>query len=486
MLTHKMLERCLVLVNTLVLARVLDPADFGIVAMAASFVAMLDIFTAFGLDVALIQRRDATADHYNTAWTLNVASGVLVATLLTLLAWPLSLFYREPRLVPVICVFALSSLVQGFENIGVVEFRKQMNFRREFMFLFSKRLATVAVTVPLAFALRSYWAMVLATLVGRLCGVALSFILHPFRPRMSFGALGEFFHFSKWVFLQNMLTFFKERSADFVIGRMAGAHSLGVFNVSTDVANMPGTELVAPINRALLPGYALLAHDKVALRTEYLSVMAIVALVAVPAVTGIAALSHLVVAALLGAKWDEATSILSLLAFVSIYQVLSSNAYSALLAIGKPRVFVKITIAYVVVQLPLLIILTYFMGLQGAVWAYLIAASVTLPLSFTSICRALDLRLRQLAAQFWRPVLAAALMFATLKTFVPAIDVATTSSAKAAALLAVYIPLGALTYCGGLAVLWFASRKPAGAEAMILRQIQTRWRRLAAPASGTQ
>src|SRR6185312_2958390 len=146
-------------------------------------------------------------------------------------------------------------------------------------------LSTVAATIVLAFLLRSYWAMVFATLIGRLSGVGLSYVLHPFRPRLSFSKLGEFFHFSKWIFAQNLLTFLKDRSADFVIGRLAGAHALGVFNVSTDIANMPGTELVAPINRALLPGYALLAHDRTALRNEYLLVMSLLGSVAIPAVT---------------------------------------------------------------------------------------------------------------------------------------------------------------------------------------------------------
>src|SRR6185312_6827363 len=186
MLTHKVAERSLVLLNTLILARLLSPTDFGIVAMGSSVVAMLDLFTAFGVDVILIQRRDSNANHSNTAWTLNVASGTLVATLLLLLSWPLSLLYREPRLIPVVCVFAANSFVQGFENIGVVEFRKSMNFRREFLYLISKRLSTVAATIVLAFLLRSYWAMVFATLIGRLSGVGLSYVLHPFRPRLSF------------------------------------------------------------------------------------------------------------------------------------------------------------------------------------------------------------------------------------------------------------------------------------------------------------
>jgi lipopolysaccharide exporter len=475
MVAFKLVERCLALTSTLVLARLLMPADFGLVAMAASLVAMLDLFSAFGLDVALIQRSGNTREHYDTAWTLNIVAGACVACLMLALAWPISWFYKEPRLVLVVFMLAPNAFVQGCENIGIVAFRKEMDFRKEFIFLFTRRLVGVTVTIPAAFILRNYWALIIGMLAGRLGGVALSFALHPFRPRLSLAKVGDFFHFSKWVVVQNLLSFLKERSADLIIGRLAGAHGLGVFNVSNEIASIPGTELIAPINRAVLPGYARLANDRPALRREFLSVMAIVAVVALPAVTGIACVAPFVVAAILGPKWHEATTVLAVLAFYGIFQALLSNAYSAFLAIGKPQTFVRITAVYVAIDLPLLLFLTQRLGVIGAAWAHVVAVVVTLPLSVMLVSRDLGLHVRDIAAEAWRPVLASAMMFVVVATLRPHVDVAALPSTDAVKLLALYVPLGAAVYCAAIFVLWVASGRPQGAEASLLRELGRRW-----------
>lgn len=475
MVGFKMVDRGLALISTLVLARILVPSDFGMIAMAASLIAVLDLFGAFGLDVALIQRQGATPAHYNTAWTLNISTGTLIASLMLILAWPLSWFYEEPRLVPVVCCLAASSFIQGFENIGVVAFRKELNFRRDFVFLFGKRAAMVCLTIVLALVLRSYWAMVFGMVFGRITGVGLSYALHPYRPRMTFEKLSDFFGFSKWVFVQNILYFLKERSSDFIVGRLAGPHALGVFNVSTEISSMPGTELIAPINRAILPAYALLVDDPEALRREYVSVMGLVCIVAIPAVTGIASVAPLVVATVLGPKWSDASVILALLAFYGIFAALTSNAYSAFLAVGKPQVFVRITAAYVAIHLPMLIFLTHRYGVLGAASAHLAASSIILPISFYLICKTLQLPVSRILSAVWRPVGAAAAMYVAVVFVRPAVDPAIISSLDALRQLAVCVPFGAATYVIVLAALWMLAGRPEGGEAMVLRLAGRKW-----------
>ena len=181
-----------------------------------------------------------------------------------------------------ICVLAIGSAVQGFQNIGLVAFRTEMRFDREFRFLTAKKLIGFGVTVPLAIILDSYWALVIGQTVSRIAGTALSYWVHPYRPRLSLQAGSELFHFSKWMLLINFISYLKERSSDWIIGRIAGPAALGAFNVSYELASLPSTELVAPINRAVFPAYAqLAAESRDALRREYLSVIAMIMLLAV-------------------------------------------------------------------------------------------------------------------------------------------------------------------------------------------------------------
>ena len=147
---------------------------------------------------------------------------------------------------------------------------------------------------------------------------------------------------------------------------------------------MPGTELVAPINRAVLPAYVKLAQDLPALGREYLSVMAMIALIAVPAVAGFAATAPFLVLLILGPAWVDAAILLQILAFFGITQVLQSNAYSAFLAVGQHHVFAKINGLHVAILLPLMTLGTVFYGLEGAAWAYVAAAMAILPVNFHS------------------------------------------------------------------------------------------------------
>ena len=325
MVLMRFAERGLGLISTIILARLLLPADFGLIAMAMSIIAILELLSEFGFDWALIQNQSAERRHYDTAWTFNLLFGLSVASLLVLIAQLAAQFYNESRLEIVIYALALGTVIRGIENIGVVDFRKHMEFNREFYFLFGKKLITFCVTVPAAFMLRNYWALVIGSLVGRLAGVALSYLMHAYRPRLSLAARHELFHFSKWLFINNILTFARIRSADFVIGRITGTQSLGLFSVAYELANLPTSELIAPINRAVFSGYAKMSGELAVLSRGFLNVMSVIALFALPAGAGVAATADLIVGVFLGENWLAAVPLIQLLAVFGIMSAMQTN-----------------------------------------------------------------------------------------------------------------------------------------------------------------
>jgi O-antigen/teichoic acid export membrane protein len=476
MVLFKVLDRSLGVISTMILSRLLAPEDFGLVAMATSLIALLELFAMFGLETALIQRPIATREHFNSAWTLNVLAGASIATMMLALAWPAAFFYHETRVTRVICTLAVGAMLQGFENVGVVNFRKEMRFEREFRFLMLKKLMMFAIVIPLAFTLRSYWALVLGMVLGRACGLALSYVVHPFRPRLSLSAVRDLMHISKWLLLTNMIGFLRDRSSDFVVGRLAGPASLGVFSVSAEISAMPGTELVAPINRAVLPAYVKLAQDLPALRREYLSVMGMIALFATPAVAGLAVCAPFLVLLLLGPKWVSAALLIQVLAFYGIVTVLQSNAYSAFLALSKPQVFVKINGIHVAILLPLLIGLTYEFGVVGAAWAYVGAAAAILPVNFLFITRYLGLQPTEFIGHLWRPLSATALMYGGVRLLGPPLPGAALPTTQAATSLFTCIALGFALYVLSDTVLWLLAGRPEeSAESHVLHGLPRLW-----------
>ena len=326
------------MVSTLVLARLLAPTDFGLVAMATSFIALLEVIGNLGVDSALIQRSGATRVHYDTAWTFNLMIGLATAIVAVASAPALAAFYGDSRVVPILAAMAVASLLLSAENIGTVDFRKEMNFRLEFKYQVGKKLLGFLAVVPLAFVLKSYWALVVGTLIARLGGLLLSFRLSPYRPRISFGAGRELFVFSRWLLIGGFVVFARQRSSDFVIGRLAGPQTLGLFSIASELGTMPATEIVMPVARAAFPVYSTIADDRSALAQAYLRVLGLVALIAVPAGVGLASTADLLVPVLFGPKWLDAIPVMAYLSLYGVTLAIQGNIFPVFLARGQAAI----------------------------------------------------------------------------------------------------------------------------------------------------
>lgn len=471
MVLFKLLERSLGLISTLILVRLLSPADFGIVAMATSFIFMAEMLAAFGFDIALIQKQDATEAHYHTAWTCNVTLGAAIAAIMLGAASSIAQFYKQPDVFWVVCALSLGPLISGLENIGVVAFRKDMQFRREFMFQLSRKVIGFMVVVPLAYFTHSYWALVAGILTAKLAGTVISYLSHPFRPRFSLVHVRALLRFSKWLLLNNAAAFFKERSSDFVIGRLEGATSLGVYNVSYEFANMPTTELSAPINRALLPGFARMIGDPQAMHAAYRNSIGMLALLAVPASAGIYAVAPLFVPVLLGPKWLAGVQLLEILAFNGGLLLAHSSICTVLIASGHPQRVMATNALYVVILLVLFGLLIPAYGLTGAAVAALATSVLTTPAYLYHVKRSIGVPARIFVLASVRPVLAALIMALLLRWLLPAWDPQMGHGISIAWLFG-GVAVGVGAYVAAVLAIWFMAGRPDGAERALLDRLR--------------
>ncbi len=471
MVGFKMVERSIGLVSTIILARLLEPADFGLVAMATAFLGLLVLLTSFSFDVALIQKQDAGRHLYDTAWTFNVIFGVLLALALSVAAIPLAQFYNEARLENILYILALGTLLGGFGNIGPVAFRKDMQFHKEFYFLLAKKLTGFTVCMILAFTLRNYWALVWGSFAGNVLAVMLSYRVHPYRPRFCLSGRKELFGFSMWMFVNNTIFFAYHRMADFIISKVLGSHALGVYTIAYEIASLPTTELVAPINRAVLPGYSRMANDPEAIRQGFLNVLSMIALCAVPAGVGIALVADSMVVVVLGEKWREAIPLIQILALSGVITALQTNTGSLYMALGKPRYLTMISSVNVfLLFIPFLIVLLEPHGVIGIAEAYLYSNLIVWPINFFIVARLVKLSFLAIFAVLWRPFLASGLMVAAVicgKEFIDTFQI----NVDAIRLL-IEVFLGAVTYTISNLLLWWMNGCPDGAEKFLIRKIK--------------
>jgi lipopolysaccharide exporter len=478
MLLMKFVERSLGLVSTLILVRLLSPSDFGIVAMAISVIGMAELLTAFGFDVALIQRQDTVVDHYHSAWTCNLLMGAGISLLLLLSATPVAAFYLQPDLIAVVCVLALGPVLGGFENIGVVAFRKDLDFRKEFLFLTSKKLIAFSITVPLAFWLRSYWALVAGMVASRGAGAALSFVFHPFRPRFSLSHARDLFGFSKWILLNNVTVYLRERGTDFFLGRWLGPRGLGLFNVANEFSNLTLTELAAPLNRALMPAFAKIQHDRAAAASAFSASIGVLALVALPAAVGISAVAPHLVPVVLGGQWLEAVPLMEVLAVAGGLATFQSPICSILISHGRPDLVLRGHLSFIACLVIGLLVLVPQWQALGAAYAVLAAALLSTPVFLWMLSRTLGFSARALSREVLRPLLATVVMYAAVRYVVPEFDASASMQDRVLRLFEGVV-LGVAVYVPTVLLLWRAFGCPAGAERFIFDLLKARlmrWR----------
>jgi len=470
MLLFKLIDRVLAVVSTVILARLLVPEDFGLVAMAMSVLAIIELATLFNFDVALIQRRELSRAHYDTAWTLGLILAVGGAATVALLSYPAALFYEEPRLVTVVLVLAGGWALSGLENVGTVEFRRQLAFRREFSFLAARRVIAFVLTTVLALSLQTYWALVIGSILGKVAGVLLSYAMHPYRPRVCLKATRELIGFSGWMLATNIVSVLQAKAPHFVVGRVLGAPPLGILTIATEIAQIASSDLIAPINRAVLPGYSRIAHDLVLLRSLMLDVVAVVTLVAVPVSAGIAAVAQPLVRTMLGETWMQAVPVIQVLAIASAATAVASNFVYAYMALGLPRLLSLIQTVRMALSFSFAIALTPAIGLIGAAFAELAASVLILGITVLPLFKRLNIPYVSYFSRSWRPILASAVMAYVVLLVVDGMRYGDTKEAALA--LAAGVGVGVTLYPLLIILLWILSGRTEGAEAILYRRLR--------------
>ncbi len=460
----RMTTRGLGVISTLVLVRLLTPSDFGLVALATGFWQAIDALSTIGVEEAIIRERTPSRALYDTGFTLNALRGLATVAIIVGGAWPFAWFFNDDRLVPVMLALAVAAMANGLENIGIVDFRRDLDFRREFVLFVFPRLASMLTTLGLAFVLRSHWALVTGILLSALLRLLGGYVLHPYRPRFSLAAWRIIASFSFWTWMLSMTGLLRDRVDNFVIGRMLGITQVGIYAIGAEIAALPITELVSPLGRACFSAFAAARNTGTDMRATFLRLVGSAALIGLPAGVGLSLVAGPVVRLAFGDRWLGAIGLIQLLGCtltVTVVGTLSAALLNAH-AVLKPQFVVQLIA--IVVRLVAMIALVAAYGLMGA------AIGLSMALALEHLCmtvlalRRLGLGLSDLWPQLWRSLLATAGMAAGLSALGLGWNGDSEETATLLGSLALAIFCGAAIYALLLMGFWLLARRPDGAE----------------------
>ncbi len=462
MLAMRWCMRLIGIVSTAILARLLVPEDFGIIAMAMIVVGFAEMFAYLGVDLALIQKKDPTRDFYDTAWTINILQGAILTAILFLLAPFIGGFFDEPRVVLVIQFLAFRAVAIGMENIGTVAFRKELDFAKEFRFGVCKKILSFTLTVSLAFWLENYWAIVIGLLGGAIMDVLLSYFLHPFRPKLSLSKFTELWAFSVWILIRHVVHFALDRIDEFIVGKMFGTRAMGGYYISAYVGTMPANEVVMPLARGLYPSYVKMIDDPPRLVESYLKVLGMVSVLCMSICFGMVAVSHDLIHVFLGERWLYIQPVFDFLVMYAGVFSITSGIGTVMMAMDRFRPFVLLTVLHLAVLVTFILIGSHYWGVKGVAAGRLVAIIIVLPLMFLVLKAVVPVTFGRIIFVTWRPLVAGAAMFFIVRFFhIGAIDIP-------ALTLAMDVMVGVVSFVVCLFLLWIAQGRPEGPENVVV------------------
>ncbi|WP_254543854.1 lipopolysaccharide biosynthesis protein [Halomarina pelagica] len=405
-------DRALLLGMQVALLLLLSPTEIGLMGIAMLVLAGLKQFSHLGVDAALVQREESNVDAYlNTAWCLNIARGVALATVAYLLAPWAAAFFDAPQATAIIRFVALTPLLSGLVNPGVLYFQKGLEFHRQFGYTLSSTVVRVVVTLGYALVSPSVWALAVGFVAGQTALVFSSYLLHDYRPWPAFrvDAAREMLGYGKWIFGSSVVGFLHGQGDDAFVGWFLGASALGLYQPAYRFSNAPATEISQTLSQVTFPTFSKLQNDVAQLRTGFLRTIQLVAFASFPMAVGIALVTPSFVA-FLGDEWLPMILPMQLLAVYGLLRSIRSPTTPLFRAVGRPDYQTKIKTLKLALIVAFIYPATAEWGLAGT--ALVIAANefVTTPIAAYLSLRVVDGRPAEFLRVLGYPAIGSAIM----------------------------------------------------------------------------
>ncbi len=455
----RIVSNLLGLVSTLVLARLLTPADFGLVAIATIIYAIVQAITELSLSAALIQHKDPQREHYDTAFTLSILRSVAIGVVLAIAAWPVAVAYKDERLIGICFMLGATSLVSGLMNPKLVVYRRRLSFSQEIVTEFIRQIVGLVISVGIAVTFHSYWALVISSLVSQATGVIISYALVPYWPRLSFAHWRNLFSFSSWMALSSGLNALNYRADQLALGALMGNGPLGQYTVGDNLASLPVRESTAPIANVLFPAFSRLQDDRERLRQAFLRSQRLLVATAMPVGVGFALVAAPLLELVLGPQWTQAALVGQILSTVFAAQAFLMPVTPLAMGLGRTRLLFMRDLFYIVIRYPLIFAGLFSGGLVGLLFARCISGATGIVVEIYLAKRLIGVGMTTQVLSNWRALTATASMAASV-WIVGALTAGTSGILQ----LVLMIVSGAASYFGSTLALWWATGRPAGPE----------------------
>jgi len=392
------------LVRNMILARILAPGDFGLMAIVMSVLAVLSSLTDIGVQQSIIRHPEGNKKEYlNIAWWIQVAraAGLFIAAFL--IAPAICRFYGKPELLNLLRVSFLVVIFGGFTSPRLYLLDKEFRFVKALCLMQGSSLFGTVVAIILAFYMQSVWILVIAQLVQTGVQCLLSHILCPFRPMLKIDReyLKDVLNFGRGMAGLSFLTIISMQTDVFVMGKLLPSKQVGMYALALSLAQQPMLLFARTIGRVLLPAFAEKQYDKKALRSALIRILKSILLFGVPLTVLVALGAKTILSVIYGAQYSVVAFPFALLCFAMLFYVQAVVLSQIYMGIGMPHLHRR----YVILLAGLIVCLIYpgikLFGLTGAAGVLLFSHCVAVLMQIVWIRSVIGIRFRDYIYCWW-------------------------------------------------------------------------------------
>lgn len=385
--------RIVTLAGLAVLARLLAPHDFGLLAFALVYITYAETIGDLGTTAALIYWKDRREDAAQATFIINLAMGVFWALLTLALAPAIAAFFENPEAAPIIRTLALAFLIKFAGNTHDALAQKDLRFRARAIPELGLALTKAGVSIALAVAGFGVWSLVWGHLLGITAWTLGAWIIVPWRPRLSVprDLLVPMIGYGKGIVGVNLIAAIVHHADLVVVGRMIGSTALGLYQIAYKIPEASVTVIIWVAAKVLFPAFSRLHGTGDDLRRAYLKALEYVSFVTVPMAAGLFVAARPLVLLLFGPKWEGAIPLLQWLAVYTGVRSLGSHAGDVLKATGRPGLLAGLGVIKAAVLLPSLVFAARF-GVEAVAMTLAVVTAFTSALNIAVVQRILQFR----------------------------------------------------------------------------------------------
>jgi O-antigen/teichoic acid export membrane protein len=401
----------------ILLARLLTPKEFGVIAIVNMIVFYANNFSNFGLNNALVQKADINEKHVNTVFTIDLLISVLLAILTISSSTVIANFFGAPEIADVLKVMSLYYLTSTFYYIPLVKLKRAIDFKVISIIDFCKGLATSVCAIGLALNGLSYWSIVIPTIVFQVVAAIALKIKTGWEPRIVIAQdMRDIYSFGFFVFIRNQVELVVAKVDYFVIGRYLDLQSLGLYEKSYELATRTMAGASGPFNSVIYSTFCRVNSDLDKVKSVFMQGSTLLAAICYPALLGIIAIAPHFVLTCLGEIWADSILPLQILSLASAIRVFQGMVASVNVAIGKHKFQTYLTMISALLFIGLCFALVKY-GIVLISIAYLIYCSFSLLSSLIVLSINIKITLFDLVGALWCPIIGSILMMLTVFFF---------------------------------------------------------------------